>query len=110
MTEIKVTKKNNKVIRVECLGHTDYGTHGEDVVCAALSSIIQTAALGLLGVAQIDINLKRDDTTGYLLMTIGNELDEITQIRADAILDTMLLGVRDLHETYSDFIDLKIIK
>ena len=43
MTVIRIGKKNGKIVSVECDGHTGYGVEGEDVVCAALSSIVQTA-------------------------------------------------------------------
>ena len=110
MTEVKITKKDNKIIKVECKGHTEFGTRGEDIVCAALSSIVQTAALGLLTVAEVNINLKRDEKKGHLLMEIPQNLKELEQIKADAILETMLLGVGDLHESYSDFIAIEIVK
>ena len=45
---------------MECDGHTGYGVEGEDVVCAALSSIVQTAVLGLMGVAGLNVNLMRN--------------------------------------------------
>ena len=63
MTEIKVTKKNGSVVRVVCDGHTGYGVEGEDIVCAALSSIVQTALLGLLAVARVNVDFVRAHET-----------------------------------------------
>ena len=48
MTKVVISKKDNKIFEVECDGHTNYGEKGEDIVCASLSSIVQTAVLGLL--------------------------------------------------------------
>ena len=53
MTAIIVEKANGKILSVEASGHTGYAESGEDIVCAALSAIIQTAALGLTEVAKI---------------------------------------------------------
>lgn len=108
MTNVKITRRNNHIVQVECDGHTNYGTNGEDIVCAALSSVVQTAALGLMSVVGIDINLSRDDERGYLKLIIPNGLTEKEQIQCDAILDTMLLGVSDLYEGFSDFIELEV--
>lgn len=107
MTEIKVFKKNGSVVRVACDGHTGYGVEGEDIVCAALSSIVQTALLGLLAVARINVSFVKDDGKGRLEFTLP-ELDERRRHDADVILDTMLCGVSDLREAYSDFIDLEV--
>ena len=108
MTNVKITKKNNHIVSVECDGHTAYGEYGEDIVCAALSSIVQTAVLGLMSVAGINIDWKRDDSRGYLKLVIPSGLTELQTIQADAILNTMLCGVSDLYQGFSDFIELEV--
>ena len=40
---------------------------------------------------------------------LPEELTEREMDMANIILDTMLLGVMDLHEGYSDFIELEVI-
>ena len=108
MTQVRILKKNGHITEVECDGHTTYGARGEDIVCAALSSVVQTAALGLMSVAGINIDLARDDKRGYLKMTIPNNLSEVQVIQADAILETMLCGISDLYQGFSDFIELEV--
>ena len=108
MTIVKITKKNKHIIEIECDGHTNYGARGEDIVCSALSSVVQTAALGLMSVVGIDINLKCDEKRGYLKFRIPENLTETQIIQSDAILDTMLCGISDLHEGFSDFIELEV--
>lgn len=109
MTVVKITRKNKHIIEVECDGHTNYGARGEDIVCSALSSVVQTAALGLMSVALVDdIGLKCDEKRGYLKFRIPDNLTETQVIQCDAILDTMLCGISDLHEGFSDFIELEV--
>ena len=108
MTSVKILKKNNHICEVECDGHTSYGAEGEDIVCAALSSVVQTTALGLMSVVGIDINFKRDEKRGYLKFSIPSNLDEKQQIECDAILNTMLCGVGDLYEGFSVYIELEV--
>ena len=108
MTNVIITKKNGHITIVECDGHTGYGVEGEDIVCAALSSVVQTAALGLMSVVGININLVRDDSRGYLKFEIPNGLTETEQIQVDAIMNTMLCGVGDLNQGFSDFIELEV--
>lgn len=107
MTHVVVKRHNNRIVSVECTGHTGYGEQGEDIVCAALSSIVQTAALGLLQVVGADLGYKTGKD-GYLKMTLPKEMDEGMRHDCDTVLETMLLGVSDLNQGYSDFIELEV--
>ena len=107
MTHVVVTRRNNRIVSVECTGHTGYGEQGEDIVCAALSSIVQTAALGLLQVVGVKLDYCTDER-GYLKMALPDDLDEKVRHDCDIVLETMLLGVADLNQGYSDFIELEV--
>jgi len=109
MTKVLITKKNGHIISVSASGHTDYALEGEDIVCAALSSIMQTALLGLLTVAKIQVDFKRNEQEGILQFALP-VLDKQERHDVDMILDTMLAGIADLHENFSKFIGLKIVK
>ncbi|MCL2555743.1 MAG: ribosomal-processing cysteine protease Prp [Firmicutes bacterium] len=107
MTKIIITKKDGHIISVSAEGHTEYALEGEDIVCAAVSSIMQTALLGLLTVAKIQIDFKRNDEEGILKFDLPR-LDKMQRHDADIILETMLMGINDLYENFSKFISLKI--
>lgn len=107
MTTVKLVRKNGRIHSLEAKGHTGYGEEGEDIVCAALSSIIQTALLGLLQVAGIAVSYERVDEEGYLKFTLPENLSEKELHDADVILCTMWLGISDLREGFSDFIELE---
>ena len=108
MTNVVVVKHNNSIVSVECDGHTGYGVEGEDVVCAALSSIVQTALLGLLQVVGVRVDYKTDEKRGYLKMALPEDMDRKMRRECDIVLDTMLLGVADLNQGYSDFVNLEV--
>ena len=101
-----MTRENGKIVALDCDGHTGYGVEGEDIVCAALSSVVQTAVLGIMAVAGINAKLKRGD--GTLSLKLPETLTTESRHDADIILETMLLGVADLYEGYSDFIELEV--
>ena len=108
MTVVEIKRESGHIVSLEADGHTGYGVSGEDIVCAALSSIIQTALLGLMQVVGLNIKFVRRDEEGYLKFTLPRLTGELRH-DADLILDTMLLGISDLYESYSDFIELKLI-
>ena len=109
MTHVTVTKDVfNNITSVVCDGHTNYGVSGEDIVCSALSSIVQTAVLGILTFVQVDINLKRNEQKGFLSFEIPKDLTDEKRHDVNLLLNTMLCGISDLREGYSDFIELEV--
>lgn len=106
MTKVVIKRNGGHISYVECDGHTGYGVEGEDIVCAAISSIVQTAILGLMQVAGINLDFNRDDKRGFLSFSLP-PLTPVKRNNADMILETMLCGIADLNEGYSDFIELE---
>ena len=109
MTTVRVTKSFERIISVECEGHSGYAEYGEDIVCAGISSIVQTALLGLMQVAGVAVDYEADSDRGYLRMTLPEEISPLQDNASQIILSTMMLGIMDLHEGYSDFIELEVI-
>lgn len=108
MTNVTIEKKGNSIKKIVCDGHTGYGVEGEDIVCSALSSIVQTALMGILVVAGVNAKTERDEERGYLAIEIPNGLSAEKQHDVDVITNTMLLGISDLNEGFSDFIELEV--
>ena len=108
MVNVKFSTQQGKFVGVECIGHCDYVEDGEDIVCAALSSVVQTAVLGLMSVVGINIGYETNAETGYLKAILPKTLSKSDAHDADVILRTAYLGVSDLHETFSDYISLEV--
>ena len=109
MTDIKLTRKNNSIVEVEASGHTGYGEQGEDIVCAGISTLLQSSLLGLLQVAKVNVKYRIDVETGKLKFTLPQNLTEQERHDADVILNTLLCGLQDFYTEYSDFINLEVI-
>ncbi len=108
MTEVTVYSESGHITAVTAKGHTGFAEQGEDIVCAALSSIIQTALLGLLTVVGIEVKYDRVEGEDTRLSFSLPQLDKDARHDADVILNTMLCGVSDLYSEYSDFISLEM--
>ena len=108
MVKVKFSTSQGLFVGVECLGHCEYAEAGEDVVCAALSSVVQTAVLGLMSVVGINVSYETDAETGYLKAILPKSLTKSDAHDADIILRTAYLGVSDLYETFSDYISLEV--
>ena len=106
MTTVIVTRKDDHIVLVESEGHTGYAEEGSDIVCSALSTVLQTALLGLIRVANIDVAYETRE--GYLRYELPRGITSEAQHSADIILDTMLEGVMDLSQGYSKYIKLEV--
>ena len=107
MTTIKIKRQQNSIIQVECKGHTGFARNGEDIVCASVSSITQTALLGLLNVAKVKVNCTKNDEQGYLKFEIVGDLDKEKRHECDMILETMVEGIKDLEDGFSKNVKLE---
>ncbi len=108
MTTVTVTKVSGRIASIECDGHTGYGVQGEDIVCAAVSSIVQTAVLGVFSVAGVNAEYRIDERRGWLKLTIPSGISAAQSHDVEVILNTLMLGIADLHESYSDFVELEV--
>lgn len=62
MVKITVDMKSGKML-IDADGHANYAPNGQDIVCSAVSAILQTAVLGLQGIAEqypdhVSVNIK----------------------------------------------------
>ncbi|MCM1043297.1 MAG: ribosomal-processing cysteine protease Prp [Corallococcus sp.] len=106
MTDIKIVKKHGSVVEVVCKGHSGFGEEGEDIVCAGISTLVQSALLGLLQVVGINVKYTTDD--GYLRFTLPDELTKEERHDADILLNSMIVSLDDFYTEYSDYINLEV--
>ena len=104
MTTITVFRKCGKLVGFEAVGHTDYADSGEDIVCAAISAITQTAVLGVTELIGCSAAFETED--GYLHLMLDSSVKGEKWQQADLILGTMLLGLSSIQEEYCDYIKL----
>ena len=100
---------NNQIISVECSGHTGYGIEGEDIVCAGISCLVQTAILGLLHEAKVNIDYTVDEKKAYVKVLVPENITREKRHDADIILNTLLIGLSDMYEGFSDFMELEVL-
>ena len=102
---IKVTIiRNNKaqIIKFSIEGHAGYSRSGRDIVCAGVSAISGAAIVGMermLGIT-LDIIVKK----GNLICTIPEHISGQRRHDANIILETMVLGLKDISDNYNKFV------
>jgi len=86
-------------------GHAGYDEVGKDIVCAAVSAVVQTAVIGLQEVAGIDVEHTQKD--GYLQCVLPDQLKEDEKKAASIILQTMLAGLKSIKIGYPNLISIQ---
>ena len=84
-------------------GHAGCGEAGFDIVCAAVSTLVQTAYLALK-----DIGVKTEYIRDDGRFEFSVECSKDTRHDADVILRAMTVGLRDLQSGYPQSIKLKV--
>ena len=108
MTKVTVFKQGNTYHKLICDGHAGFGVEGEDIVCAALSSIVNTAVLGFSAVAGANMKLVRDEKVPLIEIEVPDSLSSEVAHDVQVIFATLMCGISDLHSEYSDFIELEV--
>ena len=108
MTRIVFHKQGEDFVRIESVGHTGYADSGEDIVCAAISALLQGAALGVLEVVRAKAEYRVDEEKGSLTLALPSDLGEAERHDCGVILKTLYLSVKDLSEGYSEYIEVEV--
>ncbi|MDS1029414.1 ribosomal-processing cysteine protease Prp [Bacillota bacterium LX-D] len=87
-------------------GHANAGIYGQDIVCAAVSVLTQTALLGMEHYLTADMQIERK--SGWLKCVLPQQMPQDEAEKAQIILQTMLLGLYSMEKGYQKY--MKIIK
>ncbi|PSR22070.1 MAG: ribosomal-processing cysteine protease Prp [Sulfobacillus acidophilus] len=88
--------RDDRPRRLVVSGHANRGPHGQDIVCAAASALVETLALGLREVVHEDFRGQVD--VGHADLWF----DEALSSEARAIVETIVRGFMDLAQSESD--------
>ncbi len=103
MVTIRIYNKDNKITGFLIEGHACYDKKGQDIVCAAVSVLAQTALIGLnefLSSDSFHYNIK----DGYIKCKLEGNLNEKEDHNSQVILKTMCLGLETIQESYGSYV------
>lgn len=105
MVKVQVYRdRNGQVLTFQLSGHARGRRSGEyDLVCAAISAVTQTALLGLGEYVGLYDRLEYQiDEDGWLYCRLPESLTPDERLRTDAIIETMLIGLRSIEKEFSN--------
>lgn len=107
MTRVEFYKTDLGWHGFKAQGHTGFADHGEDIVCAAVSVLTQTAVLGIKQVLGIDGQVHIDEKKGLLICLLPTDLDHESWKQAQFLLEVLHVGLMATAEEYRDYVSVK---
>jgi uncharacterized protein YsxB (DUF464 family) len=97
MTEIEIYRDaDGRITAFRSRGHAEYEDEGKDIICAGVSALVQTAVLGLEEYLKLSPYVEQEKGRLYCKL----ERDIFLNRETDAILHTMVLGLKALEREY----------
>ena len=106
MINILIVKSKQNIITVEATGHSGYAEFGSDIVCSAVSSLMQNLANGLTEVVKADAKVVVDEDIPHLSVTLTEQNTEKCKY-AQMLMQTTILSLKEVANGYSKFIKIK---
>lgn len=109
MTNVKIYRNDDQqIVKYVVEGHSEFAKRGKDIVCAAVSAVAQTAALGLVRIAGIQVGYEIGEA--YFECVLPEDIGEEARKKADVILETMVLGIKEFDEQYGQYIRISEVE
>ena len=106
MINVIVIKEKQTIRTIEATGHSGYAEEGSDIVCSAVSVLMETLANSLTEVVMADVKVVVDENISHLSVTL-NETDQEKCKHAQILMQSTLLGIKGVANGYSKFIKIK---
>lgn len=98
MITVTVTRQDGNPVGFTVKGHANMGEYGEDLVCAAVSAIVQTAILGITEVCHISAGVSIEEGETVCILSKDAAKDDIRN--AGVVMNTMIAGLRSIQASY----------
>ncbi len=103
MTKITF-KKNQFLYSLSCKGHTGKAFSGEDVLCSAISSLVQSTYLGLTKVLNFNVDFKRNEHKGEFSFELSKEQAQ----KASLLMETLYVSLKDIEIGNEKFMKVEV--
>ena len=94
MTNVTILKKESNILGFVVSGHSGYAEFGSDIVCSAISTLSQSAVVGLENVLNLRPIIKIDEKNAYLSCYLPKNLNNVQFEKAQIVLNTFEQSVK----------------
>jgi uncharacterized protein YsxB (DUF464 family) len=109
MIDITVYRQGQNIHGFATEGHAQAAPEGQDIVCAAVSAIVQTAVFGLHEIAGFTMECALDPESGRVTRKLPwglRQKNEQAYHDAQVILATMIVGLWSIANEHTEFVNI----
>lgn len=111
MIKVNIFKNVEKhIVRYTISGHANYKTHGEDIVCSAVSVLAYTglnALIELSGLNKDEIKYTIEEDSGYIDVILPTNMPLYILEKTEIVLKTLEIGIKSVIESYPKYVTLE---
>jgi hypothetical protein len=97
MAKVRLVRSEGRTVEIEILGHAGFAEKGNDIVCAGLSTVIQSLVIGLTEILErTDVKIQRNPEGGYMSVKIGGPEEKCVTV----LMETAAKSLRAMAESY----------
>ena len=105
MIRFKVSKSDGYYTGFTCEGHAGYAEEGQDIICSAVSALTINTVNSIDALTEDAFSVEQSEDGGYLNLM----LTEIPSERTVLLMDSLILGMKNILESYGeDYLSVSI--
>ncbi|HZK24250.1 MAG TPA: ribosomal-processing cysteine protease Prp [Oscillospiraceae bacterium] len=104
MIRVCVKRVAGQVTKLVVSGHAGSAPHGEDIICAAVSVLVQTYLFSLQRLLQLDVAAEILD--GYFSLILPTGLAPAVQEKVSLLTESTLVGLAEIDKSYPGFLQV----
>ncbi len=106
MITVEIQYKQEYIDSFIVKGHAGFNSEGEDIYCAGVSAVTQTALLGLI--EHISLKPEYRVEKGLIECKLPSGLTEEDREKAQVILSTMEKGLMSMKQAYAGYLKVLV--
>lgn len=102
MINLTILKSNDAITTIQAKGHSGCAEAGQDIVCSAISTIMQTTLIGLTEVVKTNVDYEIDENIPFMRISVS-----AGDKQAQLLMKTAYLAVKQIAGDYKNYIKIK---
>ena len=104
MTTVTFSTEGSRITGFTAQGHSGYASEGEDIVCAAVTSVVRMTECAINDVLGLEASVKIRQSDASITLKLPSSLDEDNESTCQTLLTAMMVYLVQLTEEYPDYI------
>jgi uncharacterized protein YsxB (DUF464 family) len=104
MINVRIKRVAGQVTKLVVSCHAGSAPHGKDIICAAVSALVQTYLFSLQRLLRLDVTAEIRD--GYFSLTIPSGLAPAVQEKVSLLAESTLVGLTEIDRSYPGFLQV----